>query len=235
MIRIAVVEDHPGNAEQIQNFIERYAKENGEVIETIHFSDGIFLVEQYKARYDIIFMDIQMKLMNGMEAAEKIRKMDSDVILVFITNYVEYAIKGYAVKALNYILKPINYFDFSEVLSESIKQIRNTVETYISIRQPNGIVRMPASDIYYIESSNHIVTYHTKKGNYSVRDTLRELEERLKNQHFSRCNTCYLVNLSHVVRIDQNIVVVGNDTLAVSRPKRKAFLEDLTSYMGGKH
>lgn len=230
-----MVDDNASYSSQMKAFLARYAEEKNEEIETEFFSDGLFLVENYQARYDIIFMDIQMKMMDGMEAAEKIRRMDPKVILIFVTNYAQYAIKGYAVRALNYVLKPINYFDFSAVLTESIEQIQHKVETFLMVRQPNGVVRVPASDIYYIESSNHTLIYHTVKKVLETRGTLKELEEKLKNCHFSKCNNCYLVNLEQVKRIEQNQVVVGTDALAISRPKKKAFLEDLTRYMGGQN
>lgn len=175
-----------------------------------------------------------MKMLDGMAAAEKIRKMDASVILIFVTNFSEYAIKGYAVRALNYVLKPINYFDFTSVLSEAIRQVNQKEDACILVKQASGVLRVQASEIYYIESSNHMLTYHTTRGKLEARGTLKDLEEKLKGSHFSKCNNCYLVNLAHVSRIDQSEVTVAQDALAISRPRRKTFLEDLTRYMGGE-
>ena len=127
MIRIAIVEDEAAYAEQLEGFLHRYEEEKKEAFEITRFSDGDSIVHNYKAKYDIILMDIQMKFMDGMSAAGKIRKSDTEVIIIFITNMRQYAILGYAVDALDYVVKPISYFAFSERLGKAIERIHRRV------------------------------------------------------------------------------------------------------------
>ena len=88
-----------------------FSKENGEVFNITVYSDGDQIVHKYKSQFDIILMDVEMKFMDGMSAAEEIRKVDTEVVIIFITNMAQYAIRGYAVDALDYVLKPVSYFD----------------------------------------------------------------------------------------------------------------------------
>lgn len=110
MIRIAIVEDETVYKEQLIEYLKEFEQERSETLKIDTFSDGDEIVENYQAQFDIILMDIQMNFMDGMSAAEEIRKIDSEVVIIFITNLAQYAIKGYEVDALDYILKPISYF-----------------------------------------------------------------------------------------------------------------------------
>ena len=107
MIRIAVVEDEELYAEQLQNYISKYAEERKKQIKVTWFQDEEDIVSGYKGEYDIILLDIQMRFMDGMTAAEKIRELDSEVVLMFITNMIQYAVRGYEVDAMDYVVKPV--------------------------------------------------------------------------------------------------------------------------------
>lgn len=107
MIRIAVVEDEKKFIDQTKEYFDRYQEEHHESLDITYFRDGDEIVSRYRSQFDIIFMDIQMKFMDGMTAAREIRKQDSQVIILFITNLSQYAIRGYEVGALDYILKPL--------------------------------------------------------------------------------------------------------------------------------
>ena len=104
MIKIAIVEDEAMYAKQLQDFLRQYETENGEVFDITIYSDGDQIVHKYKSQFDIILMDVEMKFMDGMSAAEEIRKIDTEVVIIFITNMAQYAIRGYAVDALDYVL-----------------------------------------------------------------------------------------------------------------------------------
>ena len=107
MLRIATVEDDANDLEALRTHLSRYEKENGLKFQVTEFRDGEDIVTDYSADYDLILMDIEMAFLNGMKAAEKIRELDKDVIIIFITNMPQYAIQGYKVNALDYMLKPI--------------------------------------------------------------------------------------------------------------------------------
>lgn len=141
MIRIAIVEDEAHYKDQLAEFLRKFEQELGEHIEIATYADGDEFVEDYKAQFDIILMDVQMRFMDGMSAAEEIRKMDSEVVIMFITNMAQYAIKGYEVDALDYILKPISYFQFSQRLNRVIERMKRREAHYMTIKFKGGVKR----------------------------------------------------------------------------------------------
>lgn len=232
MIRIAIVEDEELYIEQLTGYLKQYQKEMGEELEVTVYRDGDGITAKYTAQFDIILMDIQMRFVDGMSAAEEIRRMDSEVVIMFITNMTQYAIKGYEVGALDYILKPVSYFPFSQKLSHAITRVKRRENTYITVPVKGGIQRLDVSDIYYIESSGHNLIFHTRKEEYVAALTMKSIEEKLTGLGFSRGNKCYLINLKHVEGIRDKCAIVKGEKLQLSRPRMNAFMQDLTKYWG---
>ncbi|OLS40944.1 LytTR family DNA-binding domain-containing protein [Bacillus sp. MRMR6] len=232
MIRIAIVEDETSYQEQLVEFLRKFEQDRGENIEIEIFSDGDEIVENYKAQFDIILMDVQMQFMDGMSAAEEIRKVDSEVVIIFITNMAQYAIKGYEVDALDYVLKPISYFPFSQRLNRAIDRMKKRESHFITILLKGGVKRLKISDIYYVESQGHKLIFCTKEGEYIASGTMKELEKELSSFHFFRGNKGYLINLEHVDGMNDSCAVVRGENLIISRTKRRAFMESLSNYWG---
>ena len=233
MIRIAIVEDSAEVREQLIGYVHRYERQYGKMFELTAFADGDEIVSDYRAVYDIILLDIQMRRMDGMAAAEAIRKVDRDVILIFITNMAQFAIRGYAVDALDYVLKPVPYFAFSRQLQKAVERLRRRQKTFLTVPVEGGLRRVDVATLYYLESEGHYVRLYTEDGELLTAGSLKAYEEKLANKPFVRCNSGYLVNLAQVLGVQQNTVQVGPYTLQISRPKKKAFLEALTDYIGG--
>ena len=177
-------------------------------------------------------MDIEMPRMDGIEAAQRLRKMDRDVVLIFVTNMAKYAIKGYEVNAMSYILKPVNYFAFSYTLKRILQGMPKRDENFVLVPIENGEIRLSSDQIWYIEVLNHRLLFHTKERTYEMFGTLQKMEERFRGSCFVKCNKSYLVNLKFVARVEKNMVRVGENELQISRPRRKDFLMALTEYYG---
>ena len=233
MIRIALVEDEAEVRAQLQGYVQRHTRQYGTEFAVTEFADGMELLDDYRPVYDILFLDVEMKHLDGMETAQHIRALDSDVMIVFITNMAQYAIKGYAVGALDYVLKPVPYFAFSQQLQKAEEQLRRRTRHYLAVPVEGGLRRLDTSRIYYIESEGHRVRFYTEEGDFAAPGALKALEEKLADRPFARCNSGYLVNLAQVQAVQQNTVQVGPYELQVSRPKRKSFLAALTDYIGG--
>lgn len=231
MIRIAVVEDNSAYVQQLQEYIHKYEQERSVNILVTVFEDGEDIITDYRSDFDIILMDIEMQFMNGMTAAECIRKVDEEVNIIFITNMAQYAIRGYAVNALDYLLKPVSYFAFSQRLDKALEHLKKKDKGYLIARTRNVFKKVSVDDIYYIESQGHDILIHTREGVVPTGGTLKGIEEKLSGMHFGRCNNGYLVNLEYVDRIHDGMVSVGEDELPISRPRKKAFMEELTAYM----
>ena len=191
------------------------------------------ILEDYRPNWDIILLDVEMPRLDGMTTAERIRKLDSEVILIFITNMAQYAIRGYAVDAMDYILKPVPYFAFSQQLQKAIRRLEKRTKAYLTVPVEGGFRRVDLSGVYYLESAGHKVRLYTEEGEWTAPGSLRQYEETLADKQFARCNSGYLVNLAQVRGMQDGTVLVGPHSLQIGRPRRKAFVEALTDYVGG--
>src|SRR5690625_4000375 len=232
MIRIAIVEDESHYKEQLVEYLRRFKQDKNVNIEIETYSDGDGIVENYKAQFDIILLDVQMKFMDGMSAAEEIRKMDSEVVIIFITNMPQFAIKGYAVDALDYILKPISYFQFSERLKRAIDRMEKRETNYLTIKVTEGVMRFKVSDIYYVENQGHNLIFNTGEEEFITNGTMKDLEEELSSFNFLRGHRGFLMKLEHVEGLKGNYAIVKGIELPVGRTRRRALLEALSQYWG---
>ena len=128
--------------------------------------------------YDICLLDIQLPGINGMEAAHRLREIDRQVILIFVTNMAQFAVKGYEVDALDYIIKPAQYGPLSIKLDRAAQRWRAAAES-VMVALPTGTQRLLLWEIYYIEVQGHKLTYHTEKGQLPGTGTLQDAEQRL--------------------------------------------------------
>lgn len=231
MMHIAIVEDEKKFVEQLEGYIIQYKKERNKDIKVSVFSDGEDIIEGYRCQYDIILMDIQMEFMDGMTAAEKIRQLDNEVVIIFITNMIQYAVRGYEVDALDYVVKPIEYFAFSQKLDKAIERSKKQVEEYLMVSTEDGVRKLAVSDIYYIESQGHQAIYYTKKGDFSSRAVLKDLENTIKIHGFYRCSKGFLINLKKVDAVNGNECVINGIKIPISRIKRKEFMEKLIHFV----
>ena len=234
MIRIALVEDEAEVRAQLQGYVQRHTRQYGTEFAVTEFADGMELLDDYRPVYDILFLDVEMKHLDGMETARRVRELDKDVIIVFITNMAQYAIRGYSVGALDYVLKPVPYFAFSQQLLKAVARLEKRAKHYLTVPVEGGLRRLDTASIYYLESEGHRVHFYTDEGDFSAPGALKAFEEKLADCPFARCNSGYLVNLAQVRELRQSTVQVGPCELQVSRPKRKAFLAALTDYIGGE-
>lgn len=230
-IRVAIVEDDARYRTELIDFLERYAQESGHRFHISSFTDGALIAEQYSADYDLILMDIEMAVMDGMTAAEKIREQDSEVVIIFITNMPQYVMKGYTVDALDYVLKPVSYFAFSQRISRALTRMNRRTRRFISVPIHSGMIKLDVSQITYVEIINHCLIYHTLKEKYESKGSLADITARLEPEHFFRISNCYLVNLEYVDSVQQNDAVVAGEVLAVSRSRKKPLLDALNNYM----
>jgi len=235
MIRVAIVEDERKDAAILVNYLNRYKSEYGDDFTITTFSDGLDIVSDYTADYDIIFLDIQMKHLDGMKTAENIRKLDENVVFIFITSTVRFAVQGYMVDALGYVLKPVPYLAFSQLVSKAVKQVKaRQSRDYLHLEIDSGFVRLEISQIYFIESQLHHIIVHSEKGDFLTAGPLKRVEQCLADKGFAKCHSAYLINLSHVNGCLQNRVILSENTeLPISRSRKKAFLDNLTDYIGG--
>lgn len=231
MIHIAVVEDEQRDREIIIDYIEKYAAANGESIKISQFENARLFLSNYNPIYDLVFLDIQMPLLDGMQAAERLREMDPAVPLVFITNMSNYAVKGYSVNALDFVVKPVAYYNFSAMLSRAIR-IAKMKSDEVMLKTPKGSVKIPLDSIAFVEALGHQVIYHTDNGEIKLWETLKQQETKLPGDRFVRCSNYCLVNLKHIDGVHGNTVTVDGTEIAVTRTQKQKFMQKLLEYYG---
>lgn len=232
-IRIAVAEDSAPDAQQLHEYIRRFESGSRHSFEVKIYPDGDDLVAHYKAQFDIILMNVEMPRLDGITAAGHIRQMDPEVAIIFITATPQYAIQGYAVNALDYMLKPLDYAAFSHRLELAVQQVRRRKRAYLIVPVKGGMVKLEVSGIYYVESLRHQLTYCTDTGDHvNLSGSINQAEEVLIPHGFFRCNKGCLVNLEHVERVQDECAVVNGTPLPISRRKQAAFLEALRTHAG---
>lgn len=230
MYRVAIVEDDQKATSTLGKLFAKFTTEQGAKFELAYYENAMSFLEQYHGNHDLVMMDIEMPGMNGMEAAERLRKIDGEVVLVFVTNMAQYAVKGYEVDALDFIVKPVKYSDFAFKMKRVLYALDMKNQPQITILFPGGMKRVNTAQLKYVEVSGHNVIYHLVNDTITVRGSLGKVEESLKDCHFMRCNSCYLVNPRHIVEVQGHTVKVGDEELQISHPRRKAFLQELSEW-----
>lgn len=233
-MQIAIVEDDLEQQRLLERLINDYAIKHKLNVTIDCFADGIYILETGSLSYDLIYLDIEMKHLDGMTTAKGIREQDDKVILVFVTNFVQFAIEGYSVNAFDFLLKPLSIFSFSEHFKKVLARYRKSRPTILSIKTADGMVNVNVSELLFVESEGHSLYFHTVNDVYRTRRTMKETETELLPLNFFRCNHGYLVNLAHVKGIEDNQVIIGEEALQISRPRKKEFLAVLNDFLGGE-
>lgn len=235
MLKILALEDERSQQERLSQFLTRYQQANPGFQYTLTlYSSGIQFLTDYRRDADLVFLDIRVPDMLGIDVAKELRKTDENVMIVFITSLTQYAIDGYSVDAFDYILKPLQYPSFAaklERIQRSLSHRENAIA--LDLRTKEGGQRVRVDSITYIESAAHDISIHADGQVICVWGTLGKFEEDLKAVNFVRCNTSFLVNLKYVETVRKDEVVVAGDTLPISRSRRKEFLAALARYKGG--
>lgn len=239
MINIALIDDNLNDLNTLKSFIDKYT-ESDELDSQIEvnittYNDPTSFLNENNFKYDLIFLDIEMPKINGISLAKRIRVKDSNVGLVFITNMAQYAINGYEVSAIDYILKPLDYYDFALKFNKIINFVKRNISNYIYLKSvENNLIKVDVNEIIYVEIFSHYLIYHLENREIKVRGTISEAENNLSNYYFSRISKSFLINLKHVINIKlDNVLLTGNIELIISRLRKKDFLEAFYKYLGG--
>lgn len=232
MINVAIVDDERSATAHLQVLLKRYSNEVGIGFHISAFDNGIQFIEGYRTNhFDLVFMDVDMPDMDGFETASRMRKLDSSAVLIFVTNIARFAIRGYEVDAMDYLLKPLSYEALYLKIPKALAMCQRQQHVRVTIKTRNGQSMFPATSVIYVESEGHHITYHTEQGDFQSYGTMKEVESQLPEQGFFRFNNGYIVNLAFVTGYDGALLFLrGKGRIEISRARRKAFLEALQNY-----
>lgn len=230
-MKIAIVEDDKESAAILMKYIDRYQKENGGGFEVKHFFSGLEFMSTEEI-YDLVFMDISMPHINGMVTARELRKNNRVSSIIFVTSLAQYAVEGYEVDALDFILKPVEYYTFSLKIKKAIRIYEKNRSHCLSVPTEEGFACMNVDEVIYVEVSGHSLYFHTADTVVESRKgALKNYEQKLASFGFFRVNYYCLVNLKYVARCTGDILSVAGQELKISKSRKKEFMRALTDYL----
>ena len=231
--RIAVLEDDEQEYLKLNGCIERYARENQITVHIRWYQDGMQYLMSEDENYDIMFLDIEMRQLDGMSTAKKIREKDRTVCLIFVTHLSQYAIQGYEVNALDFVVKPVTYPIMEEKLRKAFAYSMWNRKRQVLLETRDENLVLSTSDIYYIEKDkkkNYLV-YYTSRGEFRIRGTIAQEEERLQDLGFVQNTSGCLINLGHVTQLGKTTVCVHGTDLPLARHRKKDLQDRLIEYL----
>lgn len=231
MLMIAIVDDDPRDAHALREQAQHFFAEAGEAVTMREYRDGVDFIRSSEV-YDIAFLDIRMEKLDGLETARLLRKINRDALIIFVTNMAQFAIRGYEVDAMDFIIKPSDQFSVDRVLGKALKRLKNRGGTSILLKTASGTVRVSSGNIYYVEIYNHDLIYHTAEGDFKVRGQLSEARGKLEDEHFILCSRSYLVNLRYVTRIGADTLTVHGEQVPISKSHHREIERRFAGFLG---
>lgn len=232
-MKVAVLDDTREDAEILLDYMNRFQETHKCLIQTDLYNASMDFLEEYHSQYDVIFLDIEMPGEDGLEVAHEIRKKDMAVGIIFVTNIAQYAIHGYEVNAIDFMVKPVGYFLFAEKLEKAMRFAKRRSRHDLVVNDEEGIYRIPVEEVYYIKKERNDLIYYTSQGELRERGTIRMMKEKLAGMAFEECNSGCLVNLRQVRCIGKEKIMVGSFSVPLSRRMKKQFTQSYIDYLGG--
>lgn len=233
-IKVAVIDDLESERETLKSYLARMETDGKQSFSVKYYTCSEEVLDNTENKFDIMIFDIDMPGMNGMDAAREIRKRDNNVVIMFVTNVAQYAINGYEVNAVDYVLKPLSYYDFVMKINRAINKVSLNKDSSIVVDSLDGVCSLKISEIVYVEVMLHYVIYHTKSGDYRSRGSMKDVEKELYLHSFRRCHKSYLVNLKYVKMIKTlEIEIDGGTILPISRKWKNDFMQEYITYIKG--
>lgn len=227
-VNIAIVEDNIDDLKRLSECLYKYAQNCTYTFSIHHFSSGESFLDS-PVSFHLVFMDIELPGIDGLETSKRLRNSSEEEVLVMVTNMVQYAIHGYAVKAIDYIVKPVMYEQLSLKMPGFLSTIKRKQKSLL-IKQKNSLTKIGINQIRYIEIFKHDVLIQIENDHLECHGTLKEFEDELTGCGFVKCSQSCLVNLNYVTSFSGDNVIVDGHTLQVSRREKKSFSDAFIRY-----
>ena len=232
MINIGICEDELHYRVNIKDMLGDILSTYSINYKIYEFSSGEELLSNYPKDLDILIMDIQMKIINGMDTARKIREFDQNLEIIFMTSFSEFMQEGYEVKAYRYILKPISERKISRNILPCINEIMKKKNNYLTINVKNYVDRIKIDSIVYIETDRPNILIYTNDKKYTTKMSISKIDKILREHGFFRCHNSYIVNLKLVESMNSNTLKIGEKYIPISKYRVKELKLALTNILG---
>lgn len=217
-MKVCICDDNKKQRENLKAIVEVQMELRGLRYEVVQHESGEELIEYIKGNHevDMIFLDIEMGGINGVETARRIREEDKNVVIIFITGFSEYVFDGYEVNALNYVMKPYKKEKIIKVINQGLQQIAGEGDRFFLFEQGKKSIKINLRDILFFSSERRKVKVVTKVDTFEFYNKISDIEEELK-EGFIRIHQRYLVNIRHIEKIENNEVLIEGKRLPISR------------------
>lgn len=231
MLMLAIVDDDRDEASALSTLVAEYFRQKNKSYLFRVFHAPLDFIRSTE-NYDIVFMDIRMDKLDGLEVARIMRKINTSCVLIFVTHMAQLAIKGYEVDALDFIVKPADQYSINYVLDKAIARLENTSSSFIAIKTSDGIISLSANDITYVEVFDHNLVYHTLRGTYDARGRLSDVVKQLDPKRFIMCNRSFVINLRYVSSVCNDYLTVEGTKISISKSHRKEIMQHFSNFLG---
>ena len=232
MIRIAILDDEERYLEKEKAITEEYFRKKGLVYQIETFQDAEwFLGGLQEEQFDIYVLDVEMPKKTGLEVAKALRKLYPDPVLIFATNFADYAIEAYEVNTYRYIPKEILKEKLTAAYNALLPALLEKEEKYYVIEKKLNIEKIAYTDILYLKKDGRYTVLVHSRGESRVRKSLAELHEELKSREFIFIDKSCVVNLKHVMRLQEHVVQMRNGIrLPVGGPRMAQVKDAIAEY-----
>lgn len=230
MYRVAVCDDDKRITETVSTMIGGWNSE----VQVRSFRSGEELLKDYRP-YQAVFLDIDMKGMNGIETGKKIREIDKTVKIIYLTAYRDYVAGAFRVHAFQYLLKPVKEKEVHQVLKDIFEYGQPMGYEALDFQTGKGLLCLPTDEIYYFEYRERKVQIVTKDEVYSMQERISNIEKRMKSYGFSMPHQSFVVNMLHVKNVSTGRILLDNGTeIPLAQKKQKVWKQELLSYLAGR-
>lgn len=237
MIQIGVCDDQQKFLSQMEQLLEEMAKKYHCEIQVELYSDGRELLEDFErgVGFDLIFLDIEMQHVNGIQTAQKIREKDYHILIVYISSYEQYLMQLFEVEPFRFLKKPVQKEQLEDVFLKAQKRIDEKKKSYYRFQTGKTMMQVLQKDILYFESAGRKVILHTMEKEYEYYDKLDKVEEKLLGMHFLRIHKAYLVNVDNIEAFQyERVALIDGTVLSISEKNRTRVRNEFWEYYKGK-
>lgn len=225
-MKIAVCDDETRFIDAICPLLEQWAEQHDIVLTLYRFTNGDDLIAaHWNECMDFIILDVIMPLLNGMDTAREIRNHDAAVPIVFLSSSRDFAVDSYEIKALHYLMKPVDAAKLFSILDDFLRSFIHAQNTFVA-QTAIGFCKIIIADVAYLEAQNKLVLVHFTNGkSLEIREKISKCEEVFSPQNgFCRCHRSYIVNLSHVEAFSRTQLLSSHKAeIPISRNSYAAF------------
>lgn len=234
MLIIGICDEEPAVRRLLNRYMEKLKQELDEPVQLLSYSSGEKLLRNYQLEIDLLFLEIPFKELSGIEIARRLREIDHNVHVIFLTTRMNHVLEAYEVEASNYLLKPLSYHRFYKEVSDVLAEKSGIWGHYLIEKNNSGIYKIYLKSIKYIETADRHTVIHTEDSNIISQRQMKEHELRLPGKAFVRCHTGYIVNLGYFQSLEGNALrLLTGEHIPVSRKRKAEVSEKVMDFLEG--